>query len=143
MVEITFDLDTSPIGKLPAKWDKARKQGLFYNAQDMTRLLIQNTSNGNPRVIHGRLKSWFISDINDEQATIKTHAEYAIYQDQGTRPYLIYPKEKKALWWPGAKHPVKFVAHPGIEGKHFVQNSFEQLQPLVAGNYMKALEEQQ
>ena len=150
MVEITFDLDTSPIGKLPAKWDKARKQGLFYNAQDMTRFLIQNSP-----VDHGLLRQWFISDLTDEQATIKSPAEYAIYQDQGTRPHMIYPKglatyhagrkltSGSALWWPGADHPVRAVHHPGIKAKHFVDRSFNQLQPLVLGNFMKALEEQQ
>ena len=136
VVEITFDLDTSPVGKLPGKFEKAKALGLKYAAQDMTRFLMQNSP-----VDHGLLRQWFIESIDDEQATIKSPAKYAIYQDQGTRPYLIYPKNKKALFWPGAEHPVKFVAHPGIEGKHFVQNSFEQLQPLVPGYWMKALEE--
>ena len=122
---------------------KAKKQGLFYNAQDMTRLLIENTSNGNPRVIHGRLKSWFIESIDDEEAHIKSPAKYAIYQDQGTRPYLIYPNKKKALFWDGAEHPVKMVAHPGVGAKHFVHNSFLQLQPLVPGYFLKAMEEQE
>lgn len=31
----------------------------------------------------------------------------------GTKPHLIFPKIKKALWWPGAKHPVSGVIHPG------------------------------
>ena len=136
VVEITFDLDTSPVGKLPGKFEKAKALGLKYAAQDMTRFLMQNSP-----VDHGLLRQWFIESIDDEQATIKSPAKYAIYQDQGTRPYLIYPNKKKALFWPGAEHPVKFVAHPGIEGKHFVQNSFEQLQPLVPGYWMKALEE--
>lgn len=136
MVEITFDLDTSPVGKLPGKFEKAKALGLKYAAQDMTRFLMQNSP-----VDHGLLRQWFIESIDDEQATIKSPAKYAIYQDQGTRPYLIYPNKKKALFWAGAEHPVKFVAHPGIEGKHFVQNSFEQLQPLVPGYWMKALEE--
>lgn len=29
------------------------------------------------------------------------------------RPYTIRPKKKKALFWPGARHPVAFVNHPG------------------------------
>ena len=136
MVEITFDLDTSSIGKLPGKMKKAQGQGLFYAAQDMVRFLMQNSP-----VDHGLLRQWFIESIDDEQATIKSPAKYAIYQDQGTRPYLIYPNKKKALFWEGAEHPVKMVAHPGVEAKHFVQNSFEQLQPLIPGYFLKALEE--
>jgi len=136
MVEITFDLDTSPVGKLPGKFEKAKALGLKYAAQDMTRFLMQNSP-----VDHGLLRQWFIESIDDEEAHIKSPAKYAIYQDQGTRPYLIYPNKKKALFWDGAEHPVKMVAHPGVEAKHFVQNSFEQIQPLIPGYWMKALEE--
>ena len=136
MVEISFDLDTSPIGKLPGKWEKAKGQGLKYATEDMVRFLMENSP-----VDHGLLRQWFIDSIDDEQATVKSPAAYAIYQDQGTRPYLIFPKNKKALCWPGADHPVHMVAHPGIEGKHFVHNSFLQLQPLIPGYWMKALEE--
>ena len=31
----------------------------------------------------------------------------------GTRPHVIKPKNKKALFWQGARHPVKLVFHPG------------------------------
>lgn len=148
MVEITFELDTSPIGKLPGKFQKAKSQGLNYAAQDMTRFLMQNSP-----VDHGLLRSWFIDSLTDEQAVIKSPAEYAIYQDQGTRPHMIYPRGQatyhagrkltsgSALWWPGADHPVRAVHHPGIKAKHFVDKSFEQLQPLIPGYFLKALEE--
>ena len=135
MVEITFEMDTSPIGKLPGKFEKARRQGLFYAAQDMTRFLMQNSP-----VDHGLLRSWFIDSIDDEEAHIKSPAEYAIYQDQGTRDHMIYPVNKKALHW-GGKYFSKGHMVSGIKGKHFVEKSFEQLQPLIPGYWMKALEE--
>ena len=38
----------------------------------------------------------------------------AIHQFGGrTPPRTIRPKRKKALWWPGAPHPVASVDHPG------------------------------
>jgi phage virion morphogenesis protein len=38
----------------------------------------------------------------------------AIHQLGGkTSPSVIKPKTKKALFWPGAAHPVKSVRHPG------------------------------
>ncbi|MEW5726059.1 MAG: phage virion morphogenesis protein, partial [Thermodesulfobacteriota bacterium] len=38
----------------------------------------------------------------------------AILQFGGrTNPKVIEPKRKKALFWPGAAHPVKRVNHPG------------------------------
>lgn len=137
MVEITLELDTSPVGNLTTGWEKARKQGLFYAAQDMTRFLMQNSP-----VDHGLLRQWFIDSINDKEVHIRSPAEYALYQDQGTKPYTIRPKVgKKALYWSGADHPVRVVNHPGLKAKHFVDKSFEQLKPLVPGYWMKALEE--
>ena len=136
-MEITFDLDTSPIGKLPSKLEQAKAKGLEYSAETMVRFLMQNSP-----VDHGLLRQWFIESIDDEEAHIKSPAEYAIYQDQGTRPYLIFPRNPKGyLFWEGAEHPVKMVAHPGIEAKHFVHNSFLELQPLAPGFFLKALEE--
>ena len=112
-------------------------QGLDLTAQDLINNLMQNSP-----VDHGLLKQWFIESIDEEEAHIKSPAEYAIYQDQGTRPYLIYPKKPNGyLYWEGAEHPVKMVAHPGIEAKHFVYNSFLELEPLVPGYFLKAMEE--
>ena len=136
-MEITIDIDTSGIGKLPGRWEKARQQGLRESAETMVRFLMQNSP-----VDHGLLKQWFIESIDDEQAVIKSPAEYAIYQDQGTRPYLIQSKRPGGyLYWEGADHPVKTVHHPGIKAKHFVQQSIDQLSPLAPGYFLRALEE--
>ena len=144
MVEITIELDTSPVGKLTEKWQKARPLGLKYAAQDMTRFLIDNSP-----VDHGLLRQWSISSIDDEQATITTPAEYAAAQNFGARAHDIFisPKNKSALFW-GAydgKKPIMSKGHtvhiPALAGKHFVEKSFEQLQPLVPGYWMKAFEE--
>nr|BDD46413.1 hypothetical protein 2 [Bacillales bacterium] len=39
--------------------------------------------------------------------------EYGRFLEEGTPPHEIRPKNKKALYCPGAKHPVKKVNHPG------------------------------
>lgn len=44
-------------------------------------------------------------------------AKYGKWLEEGTKPHLIKPKNKKALFWNGASHPVKEVKHPGTE-KH-------------------------
>ena len=144
LVEITIELDTSPVGKLTEKWQKARPLGLKYAAQDMTRFLIDNSP-----VDHGLLRQWSISSIDDEQATITTPAEYAAAQNFGARAHDIFisPKNKSALFWGDydGKKPIMSKGHtvhiPALAGKHFVEKSFEQLQPLVPGYWMKALEE--
>lgn len=136
-MELTLEIDTSGIGKLPGKWEQAKARGLNESAQTLVRFLMQNSP-----VDHGLLKQWFIESIDDEQAVIKSPAEYAIYQDQGTSPYLIQSKRPNGyLFWEGADHPVKTVHHPGIKAKHFVQQSLDELSPLAPGFFLRALEE--
>ena len=136
-MEITLEIDTSGIGKLPGRWEQARARGLNESAQTLVRFLMQNSP-----VDHGLLKQWFIESIDDEEARIKSPAEYAIYQDQGTSPYLIQSKRPGGyLYWEGADHPVKTVHHPGIKAKHFVQQSLDELSPLAPGFFLRALEE--
>lgn len=49
-----------------------------------------------------------------------TAAGYAIYVHEGTRPHKILPKTAKALFWVGARHPVKSVNHPGTKPNRFM-----------------------
>lgn len=136
-MELTLEIDTSNIGNLPSRWQQAKAQGLQESAETMTRFLMQNSP-----VDHGLLKSWFIESIDEEQATIKSPAEYAIYQDQGTQPYLIQSRRPNGyLFWEGADHPVQVVHHPGIRAKHFVQQSMDELAPLAPGYFLRAFEE--
>ena len=136
-MELTLEIDTSGIGKLPGRWQQAKARGLNESAQTLVRFLMQNSP-----VDHGLLKQWFIESMDDEQAVIKSPAEYAIYQDQGTSPYLIQSKRPGGyLFWEGADHPVKTVHHPGIKAKHFVQQSLDELSPLAPGFFLRALEE--
>ena len=143
-MEITIDIDTSGIGKLPGRWEKARQQGLRESAETMVRFLMQNSP-----VDHGLLKSWFIESIDEEQATIKTPAEYAAAQNYGARAHDIFisPKNKSALFWGEyeGKKPIMSKGHtvhiPALAGKHFIEQSFEQLQPLARGFFLRALEE--
>jgi hypothetical protein len=45
---------------------------------------------------------------------------YARYIEYGTRPHLILPNIKGALYWPGAQHPVRRVYHPGTRAYHVI-----------------------
>ena len=59
-------------------------------------------------------------------------APYALYVIKGTDPYVIdiYPVNAKALYWPGADHPVKHVQvhHPGIKGNDYFQTGLDNAQ---------------
>lgn len=138
MVQVTVDVDTSGLtGKLsPQKLNEAKAQGINYAAQEMVRVLMQNSP-----VDHGVLKSWFIDSLSDDEAVIKTPAEYAAYVNYGTRPHFIYPTNKKMLYWSGADHPVPFVVHPGTTPTLFVENSISEVEGRLSEYFLKALEE--
>ena len=47
--------------------------------------------------------------------SIRSNVSYAKYIEEGTKPHIIRPRKMKALYWPGAGHPVKLVRHPGTK----------------------------
>lgn len=60
----------------------------------------------------------YVSSIDTE--ALQPHGWRVIARDRksawiefGTRPHEIRPRTKRALWWPGAPHPMARVWHPG------------------------------
>src|SRR5690606_40474018 len=43
--------------------------------------------------------------------------------EYGTRPHMIYPRYKQALYWPGAGFPRARVHHPGATANPFIRSS--------------------
>lgn len=50
-------------------------------------------------------------------------AGHAAILEYGSRPHVIEPKDKQALAWPGARHPVKRVHHPGTPALHIMRTA--------------------
>lgn len=50
-------------------------------------------------------------------------SDHALILELGTPRHVIEPKDKKALAWPGGRHPVKRVDHPGTPAYHFMRNA--------------------
>lgn len=71
---------------------------------------------------------WDLS-VSKDRASITSGVKYARYLEEGTRPYTIYPNEKKALFWKGAAYPVKKVNHPGIKARHFMEYGLKDALP--------------
>jgi len=62
---------------------------------------------------------WKIERKGDT-SNIVNNDEVFYFQDQGTKgPYEITPRRKRALYWKGARHPVKRVRHPGLKAQKF------------------------
>ncbi len=57
---------------------------------------------------------------------IGTPMEYGfVHQFGGAKTYTIVPRIKKALWWPGADHPLKKTVHPPLPARPFLGVSAE------------------
>ncbi len=73
-------------------------------------------NNGGQTLIgSGLLRRSIQTHVGRTYAIVGSNLDYAaIHQFGGkTRPHLIRAKHGKALYWPGAKHPVFSVHHPG------------------------------
>lgn len=70
-----------------------------------------------PKILteRGRLRGSIVYRASDKRVEIGTNVLYAAIHQLGgrTRPHPIRPRRKKALAWPGARHPVRGVQHPG------------------------------
>ena len=138
MASFTININTSDLTtKLsPDKLTEAKAKGLEYSSQELIHVLMRNSP-----VDHGLLKSWFVESMTSDEAVIKSPAEYAEWVNDGTQPYTITPTSKKALYWEGADYPVKVVHHPGIKGKHFVEDSLADVNGRLDGYFLRAISE--
>ena len=60
------------------------------------------------------------------EVTVHTsNIKYARGVEEGTSPHIIRAKGKKALYWRGARHPVRKVNHPGSRAKPYLIPAFE------------------
>lgn len=66
-------------------------------------------------------------------------ASYAPYVEFGTPPHIILPKTAKALYWPGAAHPVRKVNHPGTKANQFMERIIQYAQPDITSTFGQAL----
>lgn len=65
------------------------------------------------------------------RGVIGTNLKYARAVNDGSRPHIIKPKRAKALFWQGARHPVKVVHHPGTRANDFMSRTRERLRPVA------------
>jgi hypothetical protein len=54
---------------------------------------------------------------------VTNDAAHSALLEFGTRPHVIEPRNKQALSWPGARHPVKRVQHPGTPALHIMRRA--------------------
>lgn len=65
------------------------------------------------------------------QALVGSRKNYAEYVEKGTKPHVILPVRKKALYWKGADHPVMSVNHPGTAPNPFMGRAARITTPII------------
>lgn len=96
------------------------------------------TANGSVKTGHLR-RSIAHKLTNDTGIVHTSNVKYAIGVEKGTRAHTIKPKNKKALYWKGAKHPVKSVRHPGSKAKPYLIPALKAEQPKFIQNLKEAI----
>ena len=81
----------------------------------------------NKSVDTGHLRRGITTDVGNMEVTVHTsNIKYAPGVEYGTKAHIIKAKNKKVLYWKGAKHPVKKVNHPGSKAKPYLIPAFNQ-----------------
>lgn len=102
---------------------------------------LKDGSGRKPLVKSGTLRDQIFPSHGPTWAEIASPTAYARFHQEGTEPYVIFPRNKKALAWPGGKHPVRKVNHPGLPARPFMGLSEEDRQTIgkIAGSYLHHL----
>ena len=125
-------IDTSELDKFSvylktkSEEDEKKIQKVLKNsAMTIQKNAISNlTSNGS--VNTGHLRRGIANFRRGMTATVHTsNIKYAVMVEKGTKAHIIKPKNKKALYWKGSKHPVKKVSHPGSKAKPYLIPAFD------------------
>ncbi len=107
-----------------------------FNIEAKAKLNI--TNNGSVKT--GHLRRGITTDVGNMEVTVHTsNIKYARGVEEGTRPHIIKAKNKKALYWKGAKHPVKSVRHPGSRAKPFLIPAFEKEKEVLIRDLEKVI----
>lgn len=75
---------------------------------------------GKPLLDTGRMRDEIHPRSGADFVEIRATAKQAGWHQEGTKPYTILPKQKQALFWPGAPGPRKKVNHPGLPARPFI-----------------------
>ncbi len=110
-----------------------RKSTLSIERQAKTNL----TNNGS--VVTGHLRRSISHKVSANEGIVSANTKYAEGVEKGTKPHIIRAKNKKALYWQGAKHPVRVVNHPGSKAKPYLIPALEAERPKFIQNLKEAV----
>jgi hypothetical protein len=108
---------------LQSDYDGMRRAGMINLVSSVEALAVKKAPKKTSNLARSRTSN---VSADGNKGTISFTAPYAAYVHEGTGLFGIYhkriePKTKKALFWPGAAHPVKSVK--GMKGRPFVTDA--------------------
>lgn len=137
-----FEVRIDGLKQIQANFAKAPKEifdGLTRAINTSALIITTEVKNVTP-VKTGRLKTSIRASFSPLRASISPHVPYAIYVHEGTKPHIIRPRSKKALYWKGALHPVRSVNHPGTKANPFMQNGLNNAKEKVNDTFKKEVD---
>jgi len=87
-----------------------------------------------------RLRTGIRSRIDPFRGMIESTVKYGVFVHEGTKPHVIRPVSKKALYWKGASHPVRSVQHPGTKANPFMKRGAEESEGKVQEMFQRAID---
>ena len=106
--------------------DEKKIQKLLKNTGMKIEASAKDNLTNNKSVDTGHLRQGIGNFRRGMTVTVHTsNIKYAVMVEKGTKAHIIKPKDKKALYWKGARHPVKSVRHPGSKAKPYLIPAFE------------------
>lgn len=132
-----FKIDATPVFDMANRWNGAGTIVREELASGITRLGKQTEAFGKrevPVVTHTLQRSITSSNASPGRLVSEIGTQgvpYARPVHDGAAPHVIVPVNKKALFWPGAAHPVRRVNHPGNRANPFLKRALMLVRPLI------------
>lgn len=127
--------------KTKSEEDEKKIQNVIKNSAMTIERNAKSNLTSNKSVKTGHLRRGITTNIGNMEATVHTsNIKYAVMVEKGTKAHIIRPKNKKALYWKGASHPVKQVNHPGSKAKPYLIPAFDKEVPYFVEKLKEVVE---
>ena len=104
--------------------DKKAQQGVISAGVDRNAEVLVKATRANAPRKSGRLAAGIHKkQVNQFGWEVREREKYGIFVREGTSQRTIYPGQRKAIYWPGAEHPVAYVNHPGSRPNSYDQDA--------------------
>ncbi len=133
-----------PIKEITPRFRKSYKKDFSKRLHDTAKRVHRTIVHEAPKRTGALRRAIKLKRVNETSFTVQVDqrakaAKYEPLVRLGVRPERInpiLPKRKKALYWPGARHPVKAVYHhPGIKANPYFERGMRK-----SDHYIRQLE---